>query len=100
VESCHSGTLGSKLATPGVFLLTAATATENSLSQNYDPEERIWLADEFAYSLWRTETDHPDESLRRVYERVYLGVAGSHVSAYAPAFGSAVAVPVSDFITP
>jgi glycosylphosphatidylinositol transamidase (GPIT) subunit GPI8 len=100
VEACQAGVLGEHLDAPGVLLVSAASPVENSLSANYDPEASTWLADQFAYQLWNAESSAPNTSLDQLYQRLYLSVRGSHVSAYGPGFGNFASVPISEFLTP
>jgi glycosylphosphatidylinositol transamidase (GPIT) subunit GPI8 len=100
VEACEGGVLGEDLDAPGALLLSAASPIENSLATNYDPALRTWLADEFSYRLWQSEGATPHLSLDQLYEHLYLNVAGSHVSAYGPAFGNAATASLREFLTP
>lgn len=100
VEACEGGVLGQDLDAPGALLISAASPVENSLGTNYDPALKTWLADEFSYQLWQAEGATPGLSLDQLYEHLYLNVAGSHVSAYGPAFGNAAAVSLRQFFTP
>jgi glycosylphosphatidylinositol transamidase (GPIT) subunit GPI8 len=99
LEACQSGTFGQPLRAPGALLLTAAGPTEDSLSANYDPHLGTWLADQFSYQLWLAESP-PTLTMDRLYERVFLNVAGSHVRAYGPNFGDPATVSVGEFLTP
>jgi ABC-type branched-subunit amino acid transport system substrate-binding protein/glycosylphosphatidylinositol transamidase (GPIT) subunit GPI8 len=100
VEACEGGVLGENLDAPGALLISAASPVENSLSANYDPASLTWLADQFAYQLWRSETKTPNLSLDALYEHLYLNVDGSHVSAYGSDFGDAEHVRIREFLTP
>lgn len=80
VEACQAGVLGEHIDAPGALLITGAGPDENSLSANYDPEAKAWLADEFAFRLWHEMTEHASDSMRAVQEELYLSVRGSHVS--------------------
>jgi glycosylphosphatidylinositol transamidase (GPIT) subunit GPI8 len=100
IESCQGGVMGTELDTPGVLLLSGANPFENSLSANYDSSHRIWLADSFAYQLNQIEALTPGISIDDLYKGLYMSMNGSHVSAYAPAFGSADEVKIEEFITP
>jgi glycosylphosphatidylinositol transamidase (GPIT) subunit GPI8/ABC-type branched-subunit amino acid transport system substrate-binding protein len=100
VESCQGGVMGTELDTPGVLLLSGANAFEDSLSTNYDSLQHIWLADNFAYQLHQIEALTPGISVNDLYKSLYMSMNGSHVSAYAPAFGSTDNVKIEEFITP
>jgi ABC-type branched-subunit amino acid transport system substrate-binding protein len=100
VEACQGGALGQGLDARGALLLSAANPVENSLSANYDPAAGTWLADQFSYELWRAEAATPSLSLDRLYERLYLHVAGSHISAYGPRFGAGSTATIGEFLTP
>jgi ABC-type branched-subunit amino acid transport system substrate-binding protein len=99
VEACQAGVFGSAVHSPGVFLLSAASPVEDSLSANYDSSLSTWLADQFSYQLWQ-EQARPDTSIGEVYRRVYLAVGGSHVGAYGPEFGNPADVSIGEFLTP
>jgi ABC-type branched-subunit amino acid transport system substrate-binding protein/glycosylphosphatidylinositol transamidase (GPIT) subunit GPI8 len=99
VEACEGGVLGATLDAPGALLLSAASSAENSLSANYDPHSRTWLADQFSYKLWQAESQMPNTTLDDLYRHLYLTVAGSHVTAYGPRFGDAGNASVSEFLT-
>ncbi len=108
VEACFGGVLGVPFEAtgdkvPGVLVLTGASPFENSLGTNYDAENRVWLADEFAFRLQQEIEDLQDDlTLDSLYvDRLYPEVRGSHVSIYnAAAFGSLAAVAVSEFTAP
>jgi ABC-type branched-subunit amino acid transport system substrate-binding protein/glycosylphosphatidylinositol transamidase (GPIT) subunit GPI8 len=100
VESCHGGIMGSGLEAPGALLIASANPFENSLSANYEPSQGIWLADQFAYQLRQVAALDPGITIDHLYQSLYLRVNGSHVSAYAPAFGDIDAVKLEEFITP
>jgi ABC-type branched-subunit amino acid transport system substrate-binding protein/glycosylphosphatidylinositol transamidase (GPIT) subunit GPI8 len=100
IESCQGGNMGIKLDAPGVILLSAANPSENSLSANYDPLQRLWLANQFAFQFYEVEKTNPNISLNDLYSSLYLSINGSHVSAYAPAFGDANEVKLKEFIIP
>jgi glycosylphosphatidylinositol transamidase (GPIT) subunit GPI8 len=100
VDACQAGALGQNLDAPGALLLSAASPVEDSLAANYDPALETWLADQFSYRLWQAEAATPDMSLDRLYQHLYLTVAGSHVSAYGPDFGNAATVPLGEFLAP
>ncbi len=59
-----------------------------------------WLADEFSYQLWRTESHSPNLSLDAFHPHPYLSIDGSHVSAYGRGFGNAATVTVGEFLRP
>jgi ABC-type branched-subunit amino acid transport system substrate-binding protein len=99
VEACEAGTLGRDLRARGAILISAANPVEDSLSANYDASKRTFLADRFAYVLWRAEQQTPDASLPELYQQLYLNVSGSHVSAYGPAFGQAASASLREFVT-
>jgi len=100
VDSCQGGALGGKLDAPGAALISGAGPTEDSQSVNYDPELGTWLGDEFAFSLWHTASNHPGWNLAKAFETAYLQVQGSHVSLYAPRFGSLRHVTLGEFFRP
>jgi ABC-type branched-subunit amino acid transport system substrate-binding protein len=100
VEACEGGVLGTKLTAPGAFLLAGASPVENSLSTNYDPALRAWLADEFAFELWSQASSNPNESLNDLARGLYHNVSGSHVSAYGAAPGDASGIPLKEFVSP
>jgi glycosylphosphatidylinositol transamidase (GPIT) subunit GPI8 len=101
VEACQSGTLGPGVTVPGALLMTAASATENSFSTNWDPAEHLWRADQFSWSLYSALRNNPAQSVADLYKALYRAVAGSHVAAFnARVFGNSSAVPASDFATP
>ncbi|MBV8985373.1 MAG: ABC transporter substrate-binding protein [Acidimicrobiia bacterium] len=100
IEACQSGAFGGEgFNAPGALLLTAAGPNEDSLSTNYDPTLRTWLADQFSYQLYRAEAD-PTTTLDQLYRNVYLNVAGAHVRAYGPNFGDPATVTVGSFLSP
>ena len=82
VEACQSGVLGEALHAPNALLLAAASPVENSLSANYDAATSTWLADAFSYNLWRAEQTDPTQTVGSLYTKLYLALAGQHVSAY------------------
>lgn len=100
VEACQAGVFGEDLHAPGALLLAAANPYENSLGTNYDPRLRTWLADEFSYQLWRAQGSMAGGSVYQLYQRLYAGVSGSHVSAYGPDFGNPATVPIREFAAP
>jgi hypothetical protein len=107
-EACHGGVLGVAFdeaidKVPGVLVLTGASPFENSLGTNYDAENEVWLADEFAFLLHQEiATPEPGLTLDELYvERLYPAVRGSHVSIYnAASFGALSSVEVRDFTGP
>lgn len=107
-EACFGGVLGVPFdqtpdPVPGVLVLTGASPFENSLGTNYDAENKVWLADEFAFRLHEELEDlEADLTLDELYvDRLYPEVRGSHVSIYnAAAFGALSAVKVSEFTAP
>jgi len=101
IEACQAGTFGAgnTFTAPGALLLTAAGPNEDSVSTNYDPTLRTWLADQFSYQLYRAEAE-PATTLDQLYRSVYLNVSGSHVRAYGPNFGDPTAVTVGSFLSP
>jgi glycosylphosphatidylinositol transamidase (GPIT) subunit GPI8 len=100
VESCHAGALGEALTAPNALLLAAANPYENSLAHNRRIEDGTWLANRFAFELWRAAADQPEQSLVHLYERLYGRVNGSHVSLYNAAnFDGEVTVTVGSFLS-
>jgi ABC-type branched-subunit amino acid transport system substrate-binding protein len=99
VEACHAGVFGTGLTAPGAILMAAAGPVEDSVSANYDPKLRTWLADQFSYELWTAESERPAAPLDELYRRVYLAVDGSHVGAYGPAFGDPATVSVQELVS-
>ncbi len=101
VEACHAGTLGKDLKSPGMLLITGANPWENSLGTNYDHHLDAWLADEFAYQLWKEASSHSEKSIRHIYEHLYKSVPGSHVSLYNLAnFGNIDQIELFEFLDP
>lgn len=100
VESCHAGALGEALTAPNALLLAAANPYENSLAHNRRLEDGTWLADRFAFELWREVEADPTLSLVHLYERLYARVNGSHVSIYnAATFDGEVTVTAASFLS-
>ena len=100
VESCYGGIMGSMLDAPGTLLISSANPFENSLSANYDPLQQIWLANQFPYQFRQIAALNPGISMDELYQSLYIRVNGSHVSAYARAFGNIDTVKLKEFITP
>jgi len=100
VESCHAGALGEALTAPNAILLAAANPYENSLAHNRRIEDGTWLADRFAFELWREVGADPTLSLVHLYEELYDRVNGSHVSIYNAAnFDGEVSVTAASFLS-
>ncbi|MDD9947853.1 MAG: ABC transporter substrate-binding protein [Myxococcales bacterium] len=103
VEACFSGVFGQEIERrqlEGVFVLTAASPTENSLAINYDPDLDAWLADSFSAHLAQHLLAPGDATLSDLYVELYRLVAGSHVHAYNQnAFGGIRQALVSEFVT-
>jgi len=101
VEACHAGALGAEIKTPGVLLITGANATENSQASNYDVKLNQFLADDFAWELFRLGSDSPSLSLDEAHRIAYVRVKASHVSAYnEDRFGDMATVTLAEFISP
>lgn len=96
VEACNAGVFRRSVRAPGVAVLAAAAAKEKSLSANYDPNGRVWLADEFSYQLQREMRTRPHEALAPAYLRLRRAVRGSRPRA----FGDLRGVRLADFSTP
>lgn len=100
VESCHAGALGEALTAPNVLLLAAANPYENSLAHNRRLADGTWLADRFAFELWRAVRTNPTLSLVHLYGDLYNRVNGSHVSIYNAAnFDGEVTVTAASFLS-
>ncbi len=100
VESCHAGALGEALTAPNVLLLAAANPYETSLAHNRRLADGTWLADRFAFELWRAVRTNPTLSLVHLYETLYSRVNGSHVSIYNAAnFDGEVTVTAASFLS-
>lgn len=100
-EACQSGTLGPGVTAPRALMITAASATENSFSTNWDPVAQMWRADQFSWSLYTALRDNPARSVADLYQSLYRAVPGSHVGAFnARSFGNPALVPATDFATP
>ena len=65
-----------------LLMMTAANSSENSLSYEYDASIDVWLADQFSYKLADAMSSGDSYSLYDLYNEIYLGVSGSHVSLY------------------
>ncbi len=101
VEACHGGTMGQYIDQPGVLLLASANPFENSLGANYDSSIRAWLSDQFAFHFYLTAALLPEISIIDLYEDLYLGVNGSHVTVYnAEQFGSVSSISLEEFYEP
>ncbi len=101
LDSCHSGTMGQGLVTPGALLITGATASEDSYATNYDPSTNIWHADGFSSAIARHIADTPDLSIVDLYAKTYLDVQGSHPRLYnGGRFGQASTVTIGSILTP
>lgn len=100
VESCYGGIFGTKIKAPGIVLISGANPFENSLSANYDSTQRVWLADAFAYQLWRALRQNSDVSLDSLHQTVYLNLQGSHATLFAPRFGQLFQIKIQEFIVP
>ncbi|MBT6492296.1 MAG: ABC transporter substrate-binding protein, partial [Deltaproteobacteria bacterium] len=83
----------------GVLMLTAANASENSISYEYDETIDVWLADQFSAKLADAISSDDSYSLYELYNEVYLNVSGSHVSMYnSQYFGDVRAVMLEEFL--
>ncbi len=99
VDACHAGVLEPGVVAPGTLLVSAASATENSFSANWDAADRFWRADQFSWELYRSLSADPRRSITELYESLYLNVPGSHVSLYnAERFGNPRLISAADFI--
>jgi glycosylphosphatidylinositol transamidase (GPIT) subunit GPI8 len=93
LESCASGAMGDA-AFDGVeagcdegplyrvLIFTSARPAENSLSTNYDADSATWRSNEYSWRFLNEFTTSSDQTFYDLYEDVYLGVSGSHVSVY------------------
>ncbi len=70
VEACQGGVFGTGLTAPGTLLVSAASPVEDSVSANYDPSLRTWLADQFSFQLWSAEAQASTTSLDELYRRL------------------------------
>ncbi|MFW6259330.1 MAG: C13 family peptidase [Tangfeifania sp.] len=101
LEACYSGTIGKKIATPGVMLMTGANPFETSKAYFYDSEIKNWLADKFAYSINNSISENPEITFSELYEKSFTYVNGSHVSFYNyQNFGNIYDIRLSEFVTP
>jgi hypothetical protein len=83
----------------GVLMLTAANASENSISYEYDETIDVWLADQFSAKLADAISSDDSYSLYELYNEVYLNVSGSHVSMYnSQYFGDVREVMLEEFL--
>lgn len=100
LEACYSGTIGEKIATPGVMLMTGANPFETSKAYFYDSEIKNWLADKFAYSINKSISENPEITFSDLYEKSFTYVNGSHVSFYNyQNFGNIYDISLSEFVT-
>lgn len=83
----------------GVLMLTAANASENSISYEYDETINVWLADQFSAKLADAISSDDSYNLYELYNEVYLNVSGSHVSMYnSQYFGDVREVMLEEFL--
>ena len=101
LDSCHAGTMGQGLVTPGALLMTGATASEDSYATNYDPSTNIWHADGFSAGLAKEIAADPTLSIVELYAKTYLDAQGSHPRLYnGGRFGGASTVTIGSVLTP
>ncbi len=101
VESCHAAVMGDQLVSPGALLLAGANRVENSLGTNYEPGQKAWLADQFAFQLQILAADEPQIPLAALYRSLYMHVSGSHVTLVNNrGFGDVLQVGLGDFLVP
>lgn len=82
-----------------LLMMTAANSSENSLSYEYDSSIDVWLADQFSYKLAAAMSSGETYSLYDLYNEIYLGVSGSHVSLYnSQHFGDVREVGLEEFM--
>ncbi len=87
IEACHGGVMGEELeketwSVADTLLISGANGYENSLGALYDRETKAWTADQFARAFVTYAADNTDSNLVQLYEHLYHGVNGSHVSIY------------------
>jgi ABC-type branched-subunit amino acid transport system substrate-binding protein len=100
-EACYSGKIGLAVSTPGVMIMTGANPYETSKAYLYDSEQKIWLADKFAYSINNAIAASPNLRFNELYERCFSFVNGSHISFYNyQNFGNIYQLTFNDFLSP
>ncbi|MCQ1537395.1 ABC transporter substrate-binding protein [Methanocalculus taiwanensis] len=78
VEACYGESMGIGLDIPGVVFMTGASYHEPSKGAEYDINLRQWLSNDFSMSMTDIIVQHPDQTLRGLYEMTYDRVSGSH----------------------
>lgn len=78
VEACYGESMGIGLDVPGVIFMTGASYHEPSKGAEYDITLRQWLSNDFSMSMTDIIVQHPDQTLRGLYEMTYDRVSGSH----------------------
>jgi hypothetical protein len=98
---CEAGAMGGALRAPDALLISAANAFESSLATNYAPDLDAWLGDQFSVAFTEQAALDAAGSLGDLYRATYLGVSGSHVTAYNAAnFSDLDVVAVAEFFGP
>lgn len=99
IEACQGGVMGNAIYSPGVLTLTAASPYENSFGANYDPDIDVWLADAFSFLFYDIARTTTDITLLNLYQELYFGINGSHVTAYVSQFGSSKDIRLNTFLS-
>ncbi|MGL4853495.1 MAG: C13 family peptidase [Phocaeicola sp.] len=102
VEACYAGEVAAHAeGIPGVLMLTAANAKEQSLATDYNVERGTYLSNSFTTAFLKQLQLKPQSSMHELYTQCFYETIGSHVTLYnVGGFGNLFETGVGEFVTP
>lgn len=83
IETCYSGSVMNKIeGIEGILAITAASSSEKSNADVYNPSLGIWMSNRFTSTLLDCITKDANIPMRNLYYRLFKNTIGSHVMIY------------------